>query len=47
MGIDQQTFAEAENVYVNTEDILTSRPPITMRDKWGLEGQIVKFWAFW
>lgn len=46
MGIDQQTFAEAENVYVNTEDILTSRPPITMRDKWGLEGQIVKFWAF-
>ena len=46
MGIDQQTFAEAENVYVNTEDILTSRPPITMRNKWGLEGQIVKFWAF-
>ena len=46
MGIDQQTFAEAENVYVNTEDILTSRPPITMRDEWGLEGQIVKFWAF-
>src|SRR5574344_2022380 len=46
MGIDQQTFAEAENVYVNTEDILTSRPPITMRDKWGLSGEITNLWTF-
>ena len=45
IGIDQQTFIEADNVFVNSQQILTSRPPVIQRDKWGLTN-IVNMWSF-
>lgn len=46
MGVDQQTFIDADNVYIGTDNVLTSRPPVTMRENWGLSGDIVNLWTF-
>lgn len=45
IGIDQQTFIDADNVFVNSQQILTSRPPVIKRDKWDLTN-IVNMWTF-
>nr|DAF41277.1 MAG TPA: hypothetical protein [Caudoviricetes sp.] len=44
LGIDQETFADSKNVYVDNEGILKSRPSIKLRKK-GIYGSIVDCWA--
>lgn len=41
--IDQETFADCKNVFVNTNELLTSRPPFKFLDD---EAYIVKKWVF-
>ena len=43
VNIDQQTFAEAKNVYLDENAILTSRPPFKFYDG---EGYILDQWLF-
>lgn len=41
--IDQETFADCKNVFVDTNELLTSRPPFKFLDN---EAYIVKKWVF-
>ena len=41
--IDQETFADCKNVFVDTNELLTSRPPFKFLDN---EAYIVKEWVF-
>ena len=41
--IDQETFADCKNVFVDTNELLTSRPPFKFLDD---EAYIVKKWVF-
>lgn len=41
--IDQETFADCKNVFVDTSELLTSRPPFKFLDN---EAYIVKKWVF-
>ena len=43
VAIDQTTFAESENVYVDSNDCLSSRPPLKFTDG---EAHILKEWHF-
>lgn len=45
LGIDQETFADSKNVYVDNEGILKSRPSIKLRKK-GAYGSFVDCWTF-
>lgn len=45
LGIDQETFADSKNVYVDSEGILKSRPSIKIRKK-GIYGPIIDCWTF-
>lgn len=45
LGIDQETFADSKNVYVDSEGILKSRPSIKLRKK-GAYGSFIDCWTF-
>lgn len=45
LGIDQETFADSKNVYVDNEGILKSRPSIKLRKK-GVYGSFMDCWTF-
>jgi len=47
MGIDQMTFEDCNNVYVNTNNVLASRPPIVQSNQFNSSyGTIVNTWVF-
>lgn len=45
LGVDQETFADSKNVYVDSEGILKSRPSVKLMTQDGLK-EIYDVWAF-
>jgi hypothetical protein len=48
LTVDQETFSDCKNVYVNTEGLLCSRPPVVKNEKLSLteDYTIQDFWIF-
>ena len=44
LAVDQETFADAKNVYINSSGVLKSRPPLRVAER--ANNKILNFWSF-
>lgn len=44
LAVDQETFADAKNVYINSNGVLKSRPPLRVAEQ--ANDKILNFWSF-